>query len=448
MKKETKENKKVIKKVEEKLNKEIKELKSDYNKNVKPKNKIKKDKEKIKEKKIKEKKQKREFFSLTELVILIVLTALVASVSTGSIMYFKYRNSNAMNYYKLEDDEQLQEFIEIYSKVLKEYYGDVDKDEMINTTINAMLNYLGDSYTSYLTEEQAEELNKKLSGTYQGIGIQISYNTIIDVFDDTPASEAGLKENDIIKSIDGTEMTQENYQDLINEIKTGDKESFNFVIERDGETLELEITRSTVVEPNISYGITEKDDKHIGYIYIETFSKTVASQISKALTEMEDEGIDSLIIDVRGNTGGYLVAASDISKLFLEKGKVIYSLENNNGTTSYKDDTSDSRDYNIAVLINGASASSSEILAAALKDSYGAILVGTKSYGKGKVQNTMNLTSGGMAKYTSSKWLRPNGECIDGEGLTPDYEVQLDISGDGDVIEDNQLNKALEILSK
>ena len=184
-------------------------------------------------------------------------------------------------------------------------------------------------------------------------------------------------------------------------------------------------------------------DTSIGYIYIKNFSKNLSSQVDKALSYLEFNNINSLIIDVRDNAGGYLSSAEEVASFFIENGKVIYSLESNNKKYTYKDTTKESRKYKIAVLINGGSASASEILAAALKDSYGAILVGTKSYGKGKVQQVVPLESGGSVKYTSAKWLTPSGKCIDGTGLNPDYHVVYS----EEIPYDSQINKAIELLS-
>jgi carboxyl-terminal processing protease len=178
---------------------------------------------------------------------------------------------------------------------------------------------------------------------------------------------------------------------------------------------------------------------------LSSFSSHSYNDLKKELEELENDNIDSLIIDLRDNTGGYLTAATDISNLFLEKGKVIYSLENKNKVKTYKDETKESRKYDIVVLINYNTASAAEILAAALKDSYGAVLVGKTSFGKGKVQ-TMKYYEETMIKYTSAKWLRPNGECIDEIGLIPDYEV--DIQYGNNIIYDLQLDKAIELLSK
>lgn len=401
----------------------------------------------INNKKINKKdKESKNSFSLRELIIIVILTCILSSLCTGCIMFFKYKSTNVMTKYSLNKDNELNRFVEVYANVLKDYYEDVNSKTMIDNAIKAMLGNLGDAYTSYLTKEEAKALTEKLEGEYKGIGIQITGRTVYSVFEGSPADKAGIKAGDVLNSVNGKEVTDENYAEITNIIKTGDDDTFIIKALRDDEELSFEVSRTTLDVPAISYQIIENKDKNTGYIYIETFSNTVAKQISNALNKMEDEGIDNLIIDVRGNTGGYLSAADDISELFLQKGKVIYSLESKLGKKSYKDTTDDKREYKVVVLINGASASSSEILAAALKDSYGALLVGNKSYGKGKVQSTKNFKDGSMAKYTSSKWLRPNGECIDGEGLIPDYEVDLKISEDGKSYIDTQLNKALEIL--
>ena len=177
---------------------------------------------------------------------------------------------------------------------------------------------------------------------------------------------------------------------------------------------------------------------------IDKFNQTVYDQFKKQLNSIEKDNIDGLIIDLRNNTGGYLNAASKMAELFLKDGKIIYSLNEKSGNKIYEDKTMESRSYPISVLVNGNTASASEILAAALRDSYGAKLVGSKTYGKGKVQKTSKLSNGTMYKYTSAKWLTPDGECIDEVGLIPDLEVNyLD-----DLTVDLVYEKALEDISK
>lgn len=391
----------------------------------------------------KKKKSKTCLYTMQELLVVVIVTCLISSLTTATVLYFKNRSENAMTRHHLNSDEGLTNFVNLYADILKNFYEDVDKEGMINAATSSMLSFLGDDYTSYLSQEQAESLNEKLDSQYEGIGIQITGNIIYDVFEDSPAEKVGIKKGDIIKQIDDIEITLENYKDITDRIKE-DRDEFRLLVERDGEELEFTVEKATIDSPVVEYTLIK--DTKIGYIYISTFSNTAPKQVEHALKELKDEGMKSLIIDVRNNTGGYLKSASNISKLFLEKGKVIYSLESKNKTKDYVDDTSTSASYDIVVLVNGASASSSEILAAALKDSYGATIVGETTYGKGKVQTTKGLNDGSMIKYTSSRWLRPNGECIDGVGIIPDYEVKKEIDENTSKEIDTQLEKAIEVL--
>ena len=179
-------------------------------------------------------------------------------------------------------------------------------------------------------------------------------------------------------------------------------------------------------------------------MYVSKFNQTVYDQFVDALEKLEKDNIDGLVIDLRDNTGGYLAAATKMAKLFLENGKVIYSLNEKNGSTVSKDDTDEARTYPVYVLVNGNTASASEILAAALRDSYGAKLVGSTTYGKGKVQKTSTLSDGTMYKYTSAKWLTPNGLCIDEVGLKPDIEIDAS----ADYTKDLVYNAAMDAISK
>ena len=391
-------------------------------------------------------KNKKEF-GLLNLIIVIVVTALVTSLTTGVIIYNNEKNNETT---KIIEDESLQEFITVYNSVLDNYYEDVDKTKMLDEAIDAMLNYLGDDYTTYLNEDETQDLAEKLSGKYEGIGIELTEGNVINkVFDNSPAKESGLQAGDIIIKINDKDVIAFTASEIAEEIKKEENSNkINITVKRNEEELTFEVERKELYIPAVESKILDNNGKKTGYIYISTFSNTVYEQFKNELDNLENEHIDNLIIDVRNNTGGYLKAATDISSLFLEKGKIIYSLEGKNSKDVYKDETKESKKYPIVVLINESSASASEILAAALKESYNATLVGKKSYGKGKVQQTASLKDGGMYKYTSAKWLTPNGECIDQKGLTPDYEIDLQISEDGNSIVDTQLNQAIEILGK
>lgn len=418
---------------------------------VRSKKKVLKNKKPVKDLMVNNKKKKKDNsndFNLKEVVIIVVIACTIASFCTGFIMYFKYRNSNAITYHKLDKDDKLNEFVNIYSEIVDNYYDEVDRNSILDAAIKAMVGNLDDVYSSYLTEEEAEALNDKLSGQYTGIGIQVLENVVIKVFDDSPAKKAGIEVNDIVKNVNGKEITKDNFSNITEEIKNSEDDTIKMIVERDGEDISFELKRAVLDLPAISYQMSLEDGKKIGYIYIESFSSTLTRQVRNALETMEDEGMEALIIDVRGNTGGYLTAATGVSSLFIEKGRVLYSLESKNGVTKYFDETDEHRDYEIVVLIDGGTASSSEILAGALKDSYGATLIGKTSYGKGKVQTKKDLSNGTIVKYTNSRWLRPNGDCVDEKGITPDYEVEIEVSKDGETYIDTQLNKAVEILTK
>ena len=204
-----------------------------------------------------------------------------------------------------------------------------------------------------------------------------------------------------------------NASDIVDLIKKSD-DYFTLKLTRGDINVTATLKNENIISPNIDYKIIE--NTNIGYLYIQTFSNTLDVQIREALTELENSGITSLIIDVRNNTGGYLDAATKVANMFLTKGKRIYSLDYKGELTHFDDETEEHREYNIAVLVNESTASASEILAAALKESYGAQIIGETTFGKGKVQQTMKLEGGTMVKYTSSYWNTPNGNCIDGKG--------------------------------
>lgn len=384
----------------------------------------------------------RKGFSLKSVAIIIIVTAIITSLTTGLIIY---NNSKLiLGSASLSSDGALKEFLKVYSSLDENYYEDIDKTKMIDAAIAAMLKYLGEDYSTYLNQTETDSLSNKLSGTFKGIGISITNgNEIVKVYEDTPAFKAGLKENDKIIRINDTDTEGKNQIEVANLI---DKTKENtLVVSRAGAELTFKIMPEEINTP-LTTQVYEKNDKKIGYIYIEAFTEKVGEEFKKSLEDLEKQGITSLIIDIRENTGGYLKGATEIASLFLEKGKTIYSLEGKDEVTTYKDETDEKRDYPIILLINENTASASEVLAAALQDSYGAKLVGKISYGKGKVQQTKQLEDGSMVKYTSARWLTPEGECIDGFGLAPHYEEDVVQNEDG-TYTDNQLNKAIELLS-
>jgi carboxyl-terminal processing protease len=395
---------------------------------------------------------KKPTFELWEVIVIALIASLIMSVSTG---YVVYRSNSNESCSKVVNSKYIGEFVTSYNNIINNYYDKVDQNALIDSAINGMLSYLGDPYTSYLDESNTNLLTDSLTGTYEGIGVQIKTSSdnklVIDkVFDDSPASKAGIAVNDIITSINGTDVTSKSADEAVKIIKNSNDKKVVLIVNRNGQSLTFNLEVTKLFVPAIEGQVYEKNNRKIGYINISKFSDTVSEQFSNELKKQENDGITGLVIDLRNDTGGYLNEATKIAEMFLKKGKVIYSLQSKLSTDVTKDKTDESRDYKVYIITNNGSASASEILAAALKYSYGSTLVGEKSYGKGKVQKTSNLSDGSMYKYTSAKWLTPNGDCIDGVGLTPDIPVALSQSySDNPIPEnDNQLQTALYEISK
>lgn len=380
-------------------------------------------------------------FKLKEVILIIFITAIITSLTTGVILYNQNKLTKNITYQDLAQDTALKEFLKVYASLIDDYYEDVNKTELLESAMEAMLNYLGEDYSTFMNKEETDALAEKLIGEYKGIGITINNeNKIVEFIEGGSAKEAGLEIGDKIIAINGEVIDtakRNQISETIFNAKVGEK--LTITVSRENENINKDVVVKKLFIPAVDFKMLENS---IGYLRISTFSNTLKEQVSNALKTMEEQGMSSLIIDLRNNTGGYLSAAKDVASLFLEKGSVIYSLEEKENTTEYLDETDEKREYKIVVLFNEGSASASEVLIAALKDSYKAILVGTKSYGKGKVQQTHSLEDGSMVKYTSAKWLTPKGECVDKVGITPDYYVE----NDNNHLEiDEQLNKALEL---
>ena len=404
-----------------------------------------KEKEKItnmqKEKKIKNKKDKIATFNLIEVIVIIIMTSIVVSVSTGIIVY--------KNYYKIDktssNKDYLKELEYAYNNILNSYVEKVDEKELTNAAIKGMYNYLGDPYTSYLDKDSTDNLMDRLKGEYKGIGVEITTNesgtVVMTVFENSPAEEAGIMVGDIITKVKGVDVNGKTTSEVSNMIKSTNG-NVEIEVNRGGITKTLTLKVSTV---SIKSVVKNKYDK-TGYLRIETFSNTTYKQFKESLETLEKDGIENLIVDVRNNGGGFLNSAVEIAELFVEKGKPIYGLQTKDKKEMYKDTTKEKRDYKVIVLINGGSASASEVLAAALKESYGATLLGTKSYGKGTVQDTSELESGGMIKYTTAYWLTPKGVTINEKGLTPDIEVTGSFKDEMTLENDVELQTAINNL--
>lgn len=380
-------------------------------------------------------------FNLGNTIVIMIITALVSAVTTGVIMLNNISN-NKVNCNEINEDEALKEFINIYNTLLSKYYdNNIDKEGMLKEAESAMINYLGDKYTTYLDNDKYDDILDELSDTYEGIGVTINDNmVIVAVTDNSPAQKAGMQANDIIKKIDSNSVEGKTSKDIGELIKKGNNKEVKIEVERNGVSLNFTIQKEKLVNQTVSHKMLENN---IGYLNISIFSKNLEDQVKENLQELEKENLRGLIIDLRNNVGGFLNSAESTASLFLEQGKVIYGLKTSNNKFTYKDTTKEKRTYPIVVLINNQTASAAEILASALKYSYGATLLGTRSYGKGVVQQVTELSNGDSMKYTTAEWLTPTGTCIDKIGLTPDIEVVYTTASDQEY--DSQIASAVKV---
>lgn len=409
-------------------------------------NKIAKKSKLQKEKNICEKK-----FSTTETIWLVVLS-LIIGVSIGGL----FSKTSIITKKSVLSDEYLKRFAETYQNVLSNYYKETDKGQLINSAIEGMLESLEDPYSMYFNETESENFSSVLEGSYEGIGVQVSSQKnnkgilINAVFEKSPAYVAGLKVGDIILSVDEISVLQLEISEFSSMIKNSDKANFKFKILRGEKEMEVIIEKSVVELSSVSSKIIEKKYKKIGYIYIGVFAYNTYDQFRTCLDSLEKQNIDSLIIDVRGNSGGHLISVDSILDLFLSYNQKMYGVEQS-GVISYTNATgSDNKKYEIVVLGDELSASASEVLIAGLRDNLGIKFFGKQTYGKGTVQEMVTLSDGTKYKLTTKRWLTPNGDCVsDTVGIVPDVDVDLgdkyyETFSDDD---DNQIQRAIEYLT-
>ncbi len=381
-------------------------------------------------------------FKLFDL-ILISIIALLIGLLIGSL-FLKQKTSTI--YKGATNSELIEELISTMDTIKSKSYSDVTDEELISAAIKGMLGSLGDNYADYFSTSEANNFEIKMQGSYVGVGCEIANTVdgkilIMKVYDKTPASTAGLKAGDIVLEVDGKSVEKWTSDQLSNYIRTGDEIGtvVSIKVDRNGEEVILPLTRGYVTLTSAYGEKIERDGKSIGYIKVDLFALNTYNQFKDVLNKLESQNIDSLIIDVRDNSGGYLSVATSIISLFLDKNKVIYQLQDKDNITKVYSTSKGQKKYNIVVLTNENSASASEILAASLKESYGATLIGKTTYGKGTVQETGKLTNGSMIKYTIQNWLTPNGTWIEGKGYTPDIVVDND---------EEILEKAIDYLKK
>lgn len=399
---------------------------------------------------IKTKKIKRDNFKSPEVIFLIVVTCIV-SVIMGWAVCYKLKFKNLL----LKTDSNLEQFIETYNKVTEDYYGEVDKGRLINGAIAGMLEELEDDYSTIIDEDSKSTFDARLEGQYTGVGIEVT-NTIdnniaiVNVFENSSAHEQDIRIGDIILSVDDINLQGKTTTTLIDYLGQTNNKEYTVTVLRDNNKLEKKVTKKTITINSVTSKLYQKNNKKIGYIRIDIFSKMASTQFQEKLIDFENQSIDSLIIDVRNNTGGYLTTASNIISLFLDSTNIIYQTDKKGEITKFYSNGTITKNYPIIILQNEISASASELLSISLKEQYKATVVGTKSYGKGTIQELITLDDGTEYKYTSKKWLSPSGKWINKIGVIPDVEMEISKEYVMNPTEDNdnQLQKALTLLAE
>lgn len=401
------------------------------------------------EQSVKNKDNKKKTFTTSEVILLVIMSLLIGL--SASLLLSK---TSVITKNQIIDDAYLKEFVDNYEYIVNNYYEEVDKSKLIDNAIKGMTESLDDPYSTYFNENESDNFSITLNGSYKGVGIQIGkeengYMLITAVFKNSPAEEAGLKAGDEVISIDGksvVELTTKEFSDLV---KNGDNKQFSLKVLRDEKEIDITLKRSTVTLDSVASEMYERNGKKIGYIYIGIFANNTCDQFKQKLDDLEKEKIDYLIIDVRQNTGGHLTSVDGILDIFLNSKQVMYKFEQNKKVTSIYGTGKENKKYEIVLLGDNSSASASEVLIAGLKENLNSKLIGKQTYGKGTVQEMVNLSDGTQYKITVKKWLTPKGNWInDTKGIKPDIDVDLSDKyyETGEIQDDTQLQAAFDYI--
>ena len=383
-------------------------------------------------------------YNFMEVVALMIIAGIFGMLLGGVLMYKKGSLNTGIK-------KELNEFLNTYTEVLNEYYEEIPAQELLEAGVKGMISYLGDPYSVYMDKDAATAFNEKVSGEYVGIGTEIIMYTdgkveFKDVYEDGPAYDAGIRNGDILVKVDGTKIENMKLTEISKLVKGKEGTKVKITVLRNEEEKTFETKRKSIDIQSVTSNIIEYNNKKVGVITISLFAANSANQFKTELEKIEHDGIDSLVIDVRGNSGGYLTTVTDILSLFVKKGEVIYQLKTKDEIEKIYDKTDEKRDYKVAVLVNGGSASASEVLASCMKETYKAYIVGTTTYGKSKVQKTQDLSNGTSIKFTFQEWLTPSGKSLGGKGMEPDHVASF-VASDTENEYDSQLKTALDLLT-
>lgn len=346
--------------------------------------------------------------------------------------------------------ETEEKIAELKKLIDKNYLHDVDEEELQEGIYKGYISGLDDPYSVYYDEEETKSFYETTEGEYDGIGAVLSQNmdtgiiTLVQIYDDSPAMKAGLQDEDILYKVDKEEVTGEDLTEVVSHIKGEKRTTVDITVLRgeENEEVTVTVTRDTIQAQTVEYRMLEDN---LGYIAVSEFDSVTYDQYQQALEDLQNQGMQGLIVDLRNNPGGNLSTVCDMLDLMLPEGLIVYTEDKDGNRQEMTSDDEHQFNLPMTVLMNGNSASASEIYAGAIQDYGLGKIVGTQSYGKGVVQQIFDLKDGTCVKLTIAEYFTPNGRNINGEGITPDVEVEYE-KDENNPDADNQLEKAMEIL--
>lgn len=387
-----------------------------------------------------------------------MLSGMIAAVFLGGIFLLLYggvlnqkgeHQVDIINYDTRKKLQKMETLINTY------FLDEIDGKQVENWMYKGLMAGLDDPYAAYYSEEELENVIDSLNGYYKGIGAIMSQDretgviTVVKCYEGTPAEEGGLLPGDVVLKMNDLDTSGMELSELVREIKTGESDEITMVVERNTDKVTLTMTRRVVDVPTVSSKMLEQQ---IGYIQISEFDDVTPDQFAEAKKNLEEQGMEKLIVDLRNNPGGNLKSVISIMEQILPEGMIVYTEDKYGNRTEYQGEGKTPLEIPLAVLINGESASAAEIFAGAVKDYGIGTLVGTTTFGKGIVQRQFALSDGTAIKLTVAKYYTPKGNDIHEKGVEPDVEIELEEGKETLVSipeeQDNQLQKAIEILEE
>lgn len=360
-------------------------------------------------------------------------------VSAAGTVYVQKENS------RQGIGSQVKDKLDVIDSLLNAFYlDDLDTEKAKNNIFKAYLASYGDKYTVYYTPQEYADIMQSTTGKFYGIGAvcqkaEDGAIRIAEVYVDSPASRVGMQSGDCIYKIDGTDITEMDLSTAVALIKGDKGTSIHLDVMRDGQALEMDVVRDEIKEQTVQYRML---DNEIGYVYISQFEDVTVRQFKDAIDDLQSQNMKGLVIDIRNNPGGLLTAVNDMLEYVLPDGLQVYTEEKSGKRTEYKGSDNHELTVPYAVLVNGNSASASEIFAGAVQDYAKGKIIGTQTYGKGIVQTIRPMADGSAIKFTMAKYYTPKGQDIHGKGVTPDIVVELDADSETDT----QFEAALQYL--